>query len=84
MLRELPSWVFSGLVVFLVFFFGLLLVAFLSVFAEANIYLNNSPLDVVESQVILITFENTSPSYDIHYLAKVSICGFIRSFLIFF
>lgn len=41
-------------------------------------------MDVVESQVILITFENTSPSYKIHCLAKVSIRGFIRSFLIFF
>lgn len=66
MLRELSSWVFPPF-----FFFCVLLVAFLSVFAEVNNYLNNSPMDVVESQVILITFENTSPSYKIHCLAKL-------------
>lgn len=82
-LRELAFWLFPH------FIFCVLLVVFLSVFPETNNYLNKSPMDDAESQLLLVAFENTSPSYEIYCLATVNIHGFIqkwltRPFLFFF
>lgn len=66
MLRELASCVFSH------FIFCVLLVA------ETNNYLNKSPVDVVESQLLLVACENTNPSYERYCHATVNICGFMQ------
>lgn len=60
------------------FIFCVLSGFFLSVFAEANNYLNKSPVDVIGSQLLLLAFENKSPSYEIYCLETVNICDFMQ------
>lgn len=46
-------------------------------------FMNKSPVDVVESQLLLVACENTNPSYERYCHATVNICGFMQKWQAF-